>query len=181
MNAKHLAGNLTARESPPSSQERAVALELLRCWCVGKVGTSAAFPGLNSLRCPARKKGVDSKHCARQWGDLGSFYGLTFSRDGRAHSNQSFGSCFRHWSRHSFISSLALWAWSSMQMTARAAATSETWQRSGSARGVESSSRPAGRRFASDDVRERSPRRAAERRAIDGVTYRAIPSRSESV
>lgn len=59
--------------------------------------------------------------------------------------------------------------------------TSETWQRSGSARGVESSSRPAGRRFASDDVREGSARRAAERRAIDGVTYRAIPSRSESV
>jgi hypothetical protein len=41
----------------------------------------------------------------------------------------------------------------------------ETWQRSRSVRGVEPSSRPAGWRIVpSDDVREGSPRRAAEPR-----------------
>lgn len=54
----------------------------------------------------------------------------------------------------------------------------ETSQRSRSARGVEPSSRPAGWRIVpSGDVREGSPRRAGERRAIHRVNRSTSPVR----
>jgi hypothetical protein len=58
----------------------------------------------------------------------------------------------------------------------------ETWQRSRSARGVEPSSRPAGWwLFPSDDVREGSPRRAAERQVTRRVSHKVMLTRLESV